>query len=166
MSRSSYEILEGSELAVSFASGGVLKVPLAGERSAYAVMLASFPYFAFYSMDTEMNGGDGPDKAPLFIVAVQKNAYSSGHWGKILFRLNESHLPPVPPFFRQNAMRLTDCDIVEPTGVVRKATPDECIGLERNAVWAANHVESRLDDHYANRPNAFLESIRLKTVKP
>ncbi|GIH05499.1 hypothetical protein Rhe02_35660 [Rhizocola hellebori] len=149
-------------MAVRFVSGGVLRVPLPGEEVAYAVMLATFPYVAFYGEDDGLVDHKPPSGRPLFVVAVQKNAYSGGGWGPVLFRLGERDLPQIPSFYRQNVMRADDCEIVEASGVTRKASPAECIGLERSAVWAAVHIERRIQDHYANRPNAFLESMRLK----
>lgn len=152
----------GSEMTVRFMSGGVLKVPLPAKRAAYAAMLAAFPYVAFYGEDDGLAGCRAPSGQPLFVVAVQKNAYSGGDWGPILFRLDEVDLPQIPSFFRQNVMNADDCVIVDASGATRNASPSECVGLERSAVWAAIHIESRLQDHYASRPNAFLESMRLK----
>ena len=39
------------------------------------------------------------------------------------------------------------------------ATREQCIGLECAAVWSACHVESRLADHFAGRPNRFVQSL-------
>jgi len=39
------------------------------------------------------------------------------------------------------------------------ATREECLGLEGAAVWSAVHVESRLDDHFAGRPNKWVEQL-------
>jgi hypothetical protein len=149
-------------MPVRFSPGGVLKVDLPDGKFAYAVMLTTSPHVAFYEMDTKLSDGVPPDRDPMFIVAVERSAYVNGGWGSILFHLRPADLPPVPPFFRQNVMRPEDCEIDEPDGTSRPATPDECEGLERSAVWAAPHVESRLEDHYAGRENAFLETMRLK----
>jgi hypothetical protein len=54
-----------------------------------------------------------------------------------------------------------DCMIIEPGRRVA-ATPSECIGLEPEAIWSAGHIESRIADAYAGRPNMFVESLRLK----
>jgi hypothetical protein len=148
-------------MAVRFVPGGVLRVPLAGDKVAYAVMFGAFPYVAFYGEDDGLASQRPPSGQPLFVVAVQKNAYSGSGWGSVLFRLAERELPPIPSFFRQNVMRPDDCEIVDGSGATRKASREECSGLERSAVWAAVHVESRLQDHYADRPNVFLESMRL-----
>jgi hypothetical protein len=39
------------------------------------------------------------------------------------------------------------------------ATREQCLDLECAAVWSDVHVESRLDDHFAGRPNAIVESL-------
>ncbi|MGC7102697.1 Imm26 family immunity protein [Amycolatopsis lurida] len=40
------------------------------------------------------------------------------------------------------------------------ATLEECLVLEPSAVWGAEQVEDRLRDHFAHRPNRWLESLR------
>ena len=47
-------------------------------------------------------------------------------------------------------------------GEVRPATREQCLGLERAAVWEPENIESRLADHYAGRPNAWADSLRLQ----
>ncbi|MGW2564181.1 Imm26 family immunity protein [Streptomyces sp. NPDC001514] len=42
------------------------------------------------------------------------------------------------------------------------ATLEECQKLERAAVWAPDHIEDRLRDHFDGRPNKWVESLRLK----
>jgi hypothetical protein len=42
------------------------------------------------------------------------------------------------------------------------ATRAQCVGLERSAVWDPEHVEDRLRDHRAGRPNKRAESLALK----
>jgi hypothetical protein len=42
------------------------------------------------------------------------------------------------------------------------ATRAQCAGLERSAVWDPEHVEDRLRDHRAGRPNKWAESLALK----
>ena len=40
------------------------------------------------------------------------------------------------------------------------ATPTECAGLERAAVWSASHVEDRLRDYRAGRPNTWVRPLK------
>ena len=42
------------------------------------------------------------------------------------------------------------------------ATRAQCAGLERSAVWDPEHVEDRLRDRRAGRPNKWAESLALK----
>ncbi|MGP3923606.1 hypothetical protein [Streptomyces sp. 8N616] len=152
-------------MAVRFTVGGVLEIPLSGGRVAYGEMLATRPYLAFFA-GGPATGEKGAQEAlqhePLFIVAVHKSAYSQGRWGSFVHRAPKDELPAVPEFFRQNAMNLADCQITDALGNTRPATPQQCVHLERSAVWEAEHIESRLEDHYAGRPNAFVESLRVK----
>jgi hypothetical protein len=139
-------------------------VPAGGQR-ALAVMTARSPYIAFYSCRGE------PDPAaiheicsgdPLFVIAVMRAAYSAGRWGRVLARLPETALPAIPPVFRQE-IGSGACSIVEPGQSTRLSVPrEECLGLERQAVWSAEHIELRLSDYYEGRPNIFVESLKVK----
>ena len=42
----------------------------------------------------------------------------------------------------------------------RLAIAEECVGLERAAVWEPEHVEDRLRDHFAGRSNRWVESLK------
>lgn len=157
---------------IRFIAGSILRVLLPSGRTAYGVMLEPRPYMAFYAADDADEADQDtapPDPArlaeqfPLFIVAAYKSAYAAGGWGTPVGRLQTDALPPIPDLFRQDALNPANCVIIDASEVhVRKATPQECTGLERNAVWEASHIESRLDDAYAGRPNDFVESLKVK----
>ncbi|GAA2717373.1 hypothetical protein [Actinoplanes palleronii] len=151
-------------MAISFNSGSVLLVP-AGRYHALAVMTAKTPHIAFYSCRDEFDIADiGSLSAnePLFVIAVMKAAYSAGRWGQVLGQLRETAIPAAPPVFRQE-IGSGACSIVEPGRSTRLLVPrEECIGMERQAVWSAHHVESRLVDHYEGRPNIFVESLKVE----
>ncbi|MFH9083693.1 hypothetical protein [Streptomyces sp. NPDC017673] len=138
-------------------------MPLPDGRGAYGVMLTTRPYMAFYE-DTAVVA-DKPisfEKGPLFIVAVHASAYSTGRWGPIVGRVLKGSLPSAPAFFRQNVLNLADCVVVDAGGLETKVAPEACVGLERSAVWSAEHIESRIADQYAGRPNVFVESMKVK----
>ncbi|GAA5014831.1 hypothetical protein [Actinopolymorpha pittospori] len=149
-------------MAVRFSAGGVLRVPLADDRFAYAVMLEVFPYIAFYPAASALNDQRPPGESPLFILMVERGAYSRDGWGPILFRLDKKDLPSIPLFFWQDVVDPNQCTLVDPLGNEREVSPAECIDLERVAVWAADHVEGRLEDYYAGRPNVTAESLRVE----
>ncbi|MEU8388141.1 Imm26 family immunity protein [Micromonospora sp. NPDC048842] len=44
----------------------------------------------------------------------------------------------------------------------RPATVEDCEGLEREAIWSPEHIEDRLRDHFDDRPNMWVESLRPK----
>lgn len=147
-------------MAVRFSPGSVLQVPVGDGRSAYALMLGVRPYIAFFpdgQSDSEILGS-----APLFVVAVHNSAYSRGRWGAVLRRIAPGDLPEIPLFFRQNSMNLKDCEITDAHGELRQATPEECVGMERSAVWEAEHIEERIADLYAGRVNAYVESMKVE----
>ncbi|MEU9288516.1 hypothetical protein AB0D57_28440 [Streptomyces sp. NPDC048275] len=151
-------------MTVRFTPGGVLQIPLPGDRCAYAVMMQTRPYVAFYSDGAlGVNGDAGdPSEDPLFVIAVHKKSYSSGAWGEILRKVELAALPEIPRFFRQNAVNPQDCELVDSVGGARSIDPQECVGLERDAVWEQGHIEQRIIDFYEGRKNAFVESMKVK----
>lgn len=151
------------DVVVRFTSGGVLTVPLREAGHAYAVMTRKFPYVAFYQRNAFSKRGSSPQLPPLFVVAVERSVYSHGGWGGVLWRFDEKDWPEIPEFFRQDVAQKEKCAIVDADGVSRDASPDECEGLERSAVWGVDHVQGRLDDQLAGRTNVMLESLRLRS---
>ncbi|HEY2949109.1 MAG TPA: hypothetical protein VGJ53_12060 [Micromonosporaceae bacterium] len=147
-------------MAVRFTPGAVLRVPLAEGKSAYALMLSVNPYFAFYRADTEPAVEDALANDPAFIIMVAKSAYARGGWGEIVHRVPADKLPALPLLFRQSPTDPDQCFLVDPEGNTTKVAPADVVGYEREAAWAAVHVESRLNDLYAGRPNASVEAKR------
>lgn len=141
--------------------GALYRIPIGVEDHAYAVMLALPGYVAFYSNDVEFSDTGSPIGAPLFVLIVAKSAYARGRWGSPIRYLKPHELIDIPKFFWQNVGVKSDCKIIDPASHRRiSAKPADCLGLEREAVWEYPHIESRIADSYANRPNAFAESLR------
>jgi hypothetical protein len=147
---------------VQFVPGAVFKVPAGPDDFAFGVMLSDFPYVAFFDKRTGFGTGGTPDTSPMFVIVVAKPAYSKGQWGKPIRTLPIEDLPPIPRFFWQSPINKNDCKIVEPIKHRITASPQDCVGLEAEAVWSAAHIESRIIDAYAGRPNIFAESLRVK----
>ncbi|RPJ50581.1 MAG: hypothetical protein EHM23_00195 [Acidobacteria bacterium] len=94
----------------------------------------------------------------VFTVWVSKEAFKSDKWNRIGSR--EVRVKPNPVFFKQDPITNELClyqDYRE-----TPATLAECQGLERAAVWSANHIEDRLRDHFEGRPNRWVESLKPK----
>jgi len=96
----------------------------------------------------------------LFKVAVMRYAITRGHWKVIGHAPLEAALLKPPLQFMQDILRPDQFSIYE-NGKMRSATREECLGLERVAAWDPEHVEDRLRDHYAGRPNKWVESLEM-----
>lgn len=141
--------------------GSIVEIPLPSGRRGYARVLKS-PLMAFYSVQSE--GSLSPReilRQPVaFKVWVMTSAVTSGRWSVIGHAPLETELESTPTFFKQDAISktLSLCQ----GGIERPATKEECEGLERAAVWSAQHIESRLEDHLAGRTNKWLDAMKLK----
>jgi hypothetical protein len=129
-------------------------------------MLSHSPYLAVYDargshvdqiVDVERIVGS----PVLFVVAVSA-AYRSGRWQRVGWVPPLAAAVAIPEFFQQDIFDPRQCQVIDHLGRERAATPQECVGLERSAVWAAEHIEERVRDHYQNRPNAHLEVMKLR----
>ena len=144
--------------------GAVVKIPL-GDCHAYGRLLIN-PYVAVYDSATREDISELESivaKPVLFTVAVYNHSVTKSRWpivGKLPF---DEETAELPLWFMQDAFAPTRCSLIDARGNVTPATIEQCIGLERCAVWEPEHVEERIRDHYAGRPNLHLESIKLKT---
>lgn len=141
--------------------GDVVRVPLGEGLHSYARVLPQ-SVFAFY--DCLTRGDLSPDgiaaRPILFRVPVMFSAVKSGRWQVIGCVPLEPELLQPPAFFVQDALK-QDRYSISVGGIQRPATREECLGLERLAVWSAEHIEDRLRDAYAERPNKWVDSLRL-----
>jgi hypothetical protein len=148
-----------------FEPGAVLRVDLDEATHTYARMLSHPPYLAVYdarSGDDDVAVEVIVGRPVLFVVAVAYAAWRSGRWRQVGVIPLAAADVPIPEFFGQDIGDPRQCQVVDHLGRERAATPEECVGLERSAVWAAEHVEERIRDHYQGRPNAYLESMKLR----
>jgi hypothetical protein len=140
--------------------GDIVKIPLGDGWQCYARVLPEAA-LAFYD---SRNNRDLPiekviERPVLFVVPVMHHAIKGGRWPVI------GHIPlddqvKSPPRFIQDPLDKNIFRIYE-NGKMRPATREECVGLERAAVWEPEHVEDRLRDHYAGRKNKWFESLKM-----
>ncbi len=66
--------------------------------------------------------------------------------------------------FMQDLGDFKNCRIFDTAGMKKNVTPEECIGIERAAVWDDSHIEERLLDAFMGRPNddEIRSRVRLK----
>jgi hypothetical protein len=141
--------------------GAIVSVPIEN-YSVHAQVLA----------DTDMVFFDSRNKADqpladilssnvLFRVGVNSDAILDGRWIKVgKAEISQEHLIPVSRFI-QNALNPEKFEIYT-GGTTRSASKDECKNLDRCAVWAVNHIEDRIRDHYNGVENVWVEQMRLK----
>lgn len=141
--------------------GDIVKIPLGDGTHTYARVLPEAT-FAFYDSHVaeDLAAEEVVKKTILFFVAVMHHAVKKGRWPIV------GHIPmdeslQSPPKFIQDALDKNKFEIYA-HGRSRPATQQECIGLERAAVWEPEHVEDRLRDHYAGRKNKWVESLKIR----
>lgn len=97
----------------------------------------------------------------LFFLSVYRDVISQGKWLKVGKLPLRKEFEVLPMQFIQDNLNPDRFELYNPnTGEITKTTKDKVIGLERAAVWEANHVEDRLRDHYDDQPNIWLEQLK------
>jgi hypothetical protein len=138
--------------------GAVLKVSLGDQWHSYAWTLPELDFALFdLRADTEMPAAEVVTHPIAFRVAVNGTAYLDGRWPRIgKVAPPPDVLAPVPTFIQDPIKGGFSIYLL---GDIRPATRAECVGLECCAVWAPEHVEDRLRDHFAGRPCKWIESM-------
>ncbi|KFA91405.1 Imm26 family immunity protein [Archangium violaceum] len=142
--------------------GSFVRIALADGSFGYGRLLES-PYVAFYqhrtmSPDSDLDGlGARP---VLFKTAVRHLAVDA--WELIGWRELEEHLHQPLVRFMQDVGDFRRCTIFDTAGNSRAAEPQECVGLERAAVWEQDSIEERLLDTLLGRPNAAEEHLKVR----
>jgi hypothetical protein len=135
----------------------IVRVELDDGTHTYARVLPEAT-FAFYDCRTKQELP--PDqiilRPILFKIAVMNHAVTKGRWLVIGHAPVDEALATLPCKFIQDPINPAVFSIYE-NGNIRAASRAECLGLERAAVWEPEHVEDRLRDHYAGRPNIWVE---------
>jgi hypothetical protein len=147
--------------------GDFVKIPLGDAWHSYGRVLKE-PLFAFHDVrsDKELSIDEIATLPILFKIWVTNRAVTSGRWRVVGKRPLEGHLVQTPRFFKQDALKPEQLSIYyEDNGVHESpAKPEEVVGLERAAVWDPEHVEDRLRDHFAGKPNKWAASLNLKRI--
>ncbi len=144
--------------------GAIVKIRIDDKTHTYARAL-SHPFVAIYDCRTEEDIDEIAEiisRPILFIVAVFDRAIRSGRWRIVGKVSSKEDAIQVPDRFMQNVLNPNDCQIIDARGSLRNATPEECEGLEREAIWEADHVQERIRDHYSGRKNIHLEYMKVK----
>jgi hypothetical protein len=144
-------------------AGQLVEIDLGSERRAFGRVISKSE-LAFYdfcmSADTPLDLNAVYSSSVAFLLSVANSAVKSGRWKVI-------DCTPVEPMFeaeRFYVMRdaLTgEVSIYNAmSGEILPAQSGDDIGLERAAVWDAEHVEDRLRDHFAGTRNQWVEQLK------
>ena len=140
--------------------GDFLRLPLPDGSFGYG-RCREFPVASFYGLRTPdpVVDLDRIASAPLlFTVAVHKNVHRE--WEHIGNRPLDGAL--LEPFVRvRQPVGSSTCTVVSEDGSHWEAAVEDCIGMERMAVWDAHHVASRIVDEMEGRENAFAKLTRV-----
>lgn len=142
--------------------GTFVRITLADGSLAYARLLES-PYAAFYDYRTTSPDSDLDriaSQSILFRIAVRHHALDT--WEPIGHRALEGQLTQPVVQFMQDIGNFRRCTIFDTAGYEKAAEPQECVGLERAAVWERNGVERRLLDAFLGQPNAETERQKVR----
>ena len=143
-------------------SGNIVEISLPGGGLTYGMVVDS-PRVAFFDRKFDSRPSiDEITKAPIaFQIWVMKYAIGKRHWSVI----GDSEVPAgimsADRFFKRDSIS-GKFSIYEGAGIETPATYDEDVDLECAAVWDPEHVESRLDDHYAGVENLWVKSLAPK----
>jgi hypothetical protein len=139
-----------------------LRNPLADASFGHGRVL-KLPHDAYYDYRT-----DTPD-ADLDRIASKPNLFKimfrhmeERSWELIGWRKLEEQLSQPIVQFMQDIGNFRDCTIFDTVGNSRRAEPQECVGLERSAVWEEVGVEERLLDTFMGRPNDDVERLKVR----
>jgi hypothetical protein len=141
--------------------GDVVSVPLRDGKLGYGRVLHD-PLIAFYRLRSSkiLPVREVVTKDILFIIFVMNYAITDGIWpvaGHVPLR---PELQVEPLFFKKDPISGKLTIYRDRTGEEFPATREQCRDLECAAVWEPEHVVDRLEDHFAGRPNHWVESLR------
>jgi Immunity protein 26 len=145
-------------------AGDVIKIPL-GDGDGTHTYARVFPgaSYGFYDwLATEELPIEQVIRLPiLFFAAVMDSAVNEGRWPIVGHVPLDDRIVP-PPKFIQDPLNSNSFSIYLNSGEIIQATREECLGLERSAVWYPEHMEDRLRDQYAGRENKWVELLKMR----
>lgn len=148
--------------------GAIVSIPLARRRPVHlrsAPARAASRVLRCLGSDAQCEPADLLPDDVILTIWVMNSAISSGRWMKIgNLRLSDEEESSAPSVLKNGrtdriAHHLFGSRYHVPTE--RPATVEECSSLETAAVWSTKHVEDRLRDHFAGRPNKWVLSLRV-----
>jgi hypothetical protein len=141
--------------------GDVIAIPLGDGTFGFGRVLRE-PLIAFYDLrSSNLLRLEEILCAPVFLTLLVMNyPITSGSWPVIGNAPLPNELLKEPLFFKKDPITGALTVYRDSTGEEVPATREECKELECAAVWEPHHIADRLQDHFANRTNKWVESMR------
>lgn len=142
--------------------GDVVEIHLGDGRRAYGLVLKA-PLIAFFDVwSTQRLSVDEILAHPIvFSIWVMYSPINEGEWEVIGHIDVPTSINQRPPFFKKDA--ITGKLFITHDGAEEiPAALQDVQGMECAAVWSAEHVVERLNDHFAGRPNLAVEQMKPK----
>ena len=142
--------------------GSLLRIGLGGGMHAYARVLPNSQVAIYAHQGSEADAVSPTvfGSAILWKLTVMKSALVSGRWPVVNHGPLESELLSPVEYFIKDRLSGRYSIYRSSDGHTRESNFEECKALEAAAAWEAEHVEDRLRDHFAGRPNAWAEQLR------
>jgi len=144
--------------------GSLLRISLGDGQDAFARVLAN-SQVATYSHRTSRQDSDLSavyNSTILWKLTVMKSALHSGRWPAVDCRPLELELKAPVEYFMKDRFTGRFSIYRSSDGHTTPSIYEVCKELEAAAAWDAEHVESRLRDYFAGRPNEWAEQLRAR----
>ncbi|MCE9576151.1 MAG: hypothetical protein K8W52_23585 [Deltaproteobacteria bacterium] len=142
--------------------GTLFRVPLADETYGYAWLMKR-PNMAFLRYNSSRPEADLDTlKTIPFAFVIPVRLRPADRWEAIGWCELPPELQAYPTQFRQPVGNFRECYITDNFGNERIATPEECVGIERAAVWDGWQASERLLDELRGRTNRHAEHLKVR----
>ncbi|MEM6804969.1 MAG: hypothetical protein AAF696_26465 [Bacteroidota bacterium] len=99
---------------------------------------------------------------PLFYVSVFRDFTKNDSISILgMLPVEDAEINRAPPLFWQSRGNPNTCFLVYLDGSEEAAKPEDCIGLERMAVWEVGSVIQRIVDHRNGSKNKLREKLKV-----
>jgi Immunity protein 26 len=145
------------------AVGTFLAIPLSDGSFGYG-RAKRVPYLALYDLRTDepITDLDRIEASGVAFTVAFRRLRGGDSWEEIGVRPLAGAVAEPAVRFMQDLGDPRQCVILDEVGNERAATPEECVGLERAAVWETYQVEERLLDTFEGRPNETSQQLQVR----
>lgn len=147
-----------------FKEGAIVKIQLSKNKTVFGRLLpglssmVSVYDFVITENQPHPSLEEIVSKPIIFTCGFFRTIITKGIYEIIGYKeLTEAEVKSITPLFTQDLVDIDDCIIFWPQGGERKATPEECVGLERSSVWDEQGIRNRIEDYYQGKKNFHVE---------